>query len=67
MLLFEFFPLFVAIVSVVVGVWLYVANRSAPDESAEHEKRRRDVAARAAAAQKDKPSGPGRGRPSMSA
>ena len=64
MLLFEFFPAFVMVVSLVVGVWLYVVNRSAPDESAAHEKRRREVAARAASA---KGKGPGRSRPSMSA
>jgi hypothetical protein len=52
-LLFEFFPAFVAIVSIVVGVWLYVVNRNAPDESARQEQLRREVAERAAAA-KDK-------------
>ncbi len=68
MLLFEFFPAFVMIVSLVVGVWLYVINRSAPDESAAHEKRRRDVAARAAAAAaKGKSDETGPRRPSMSA
>jgi hypothetical protein len=68
MLLFEFFPAFVLIVSFVVGVWLYVSNRSAPDESAEPEKRRREVAARAASArEKGKPAAGGKGRPSMSA
>ena len=29
MLLFEFFPAFVMVVSLVVGVWLWVANRQA--------------------------------------
>lgn len=68
MLLFEFFPAFVMIVSLVVGVWLYVVNRSAPDESAVHEKRRRDVAARAAAAAaKGEAEETGPRRPSMSA
>ena len=68
MLLFEFFPAFVALVSVIVGVWLYVVNRSAPDESAEHEKRRREVAERAAAAKaKGDPEERGSRRPSMSA
>jgi hypothetical protein len=67
-LLFEFFPAFVMIVSLVVGVWLYVANRSAPDESAEDEKRRREVAARAASATaKGTAAERGRSRPSMSA
>jgi hypothetical protein len=67
-LLFEFFPAFVALVSVVVGIWLYVANRSAPDDSAAHEKRRREVAERAAAAKArgGREEG-GRRRPSMSA
>lgn len=64
MLLFEFFPAFVTVVSLVVGVWLYVVNRSAPDESAAQEQRRREVAARAASAAAK---GPGRRRPSMSA
>ena len=68
MLLFEFFPAFVMIVSLVVGIWLYVVNRSAPDESAEHERRRREVAERAAAARaKGNPEERGRRRPSMSA
>jgi hypothetical protein len=67
-LLFEFFPAFVAIVSIVVGVWLYVVNRNAPDERARQERLRREVAERAAAA-KDKglPDEKGRRRPSMSA
>ena len=58
----------VALVSVVVGIWLYVANRSAPDDSAAHEKRRREVAERAAAAKArgGREEG-GRRRPSMSA
>ena len=29
MLLFEFFPAFVMLVSLVVGIWLWVANRQA--------------------------------------
>ena len=67
MLLFEFFPAVVMIVSLVVGVWLYVSNRGAPDESAVHEKRRREVAARAAAKAKGKSAERGSSRPSMSA
>lgn len=68
MLLFELFPAFVMIVSLVVGVWLWVVNRSAPDESATHDQRRRDVAARAAAAKVQGESSEGkRRRPSMSA
>jgi hypothetical protein len=66
-LLFEFFPAFVMIVSLVVGVWLWVVNRSAPDESAAHEQRRRDVAARAATAKAHGESTEGKRRPSMSA
>ena len=68
MLLFEFFPAFVLIVSLVVGIWLFVVNRSAPDESAKHERLRREVAARAAAAKANGASEEsGRRRPSMSA
>ena len=67
-LLFEFFPAFVMVVSLVVGIWLYVVNRSAPDESAKHERLRREVAERAAAAKgKGGSEGRGRRRPSMSA
>jgi hypothetical protein len=67
-LLFEFFPAFVAVISIVVGIWLYVLNRNAPDERAKHERLRREVAERAAAA-KDKGLQDERGphRPSMSA
>ena len=68
MLLFEFFPAAVMILSLVVGVWLYVTNREAPDERAEHARRRREVAARAAE-EEAKGSAADRGskRPSMSA
>jgi hypothetical protein len=67
-LLFEFFPAFVLIVSLVVGVWLYVVNLSAPDETAKHERLRREVAERAAAAKASGASEEsGRRRPSMSA
>ena len=68
MLLFEFFPAAVMIVSLVVGIWLYVSNRGAPDESAEYERRRLEVAARAEA-EKAKGNSAQRGssRPSMSA
>ena len=68
MLLFEFFPAAVMIVSLVVGIWLYMSNLSAPDESAEHDRRRREVAARAAA-EKERGQSANRGssRPSMSA
>ena len=68
MLLFEFFPAFVATVSVVVAIWLYVVNRNAPDESEKHERLRREVAERAAAAKaKGAAEEHGRRRPSMSA
>lgn len=67
MLLFEFFPAAVMIVSLVVGVWLYLANRDAPDESADHERRRREVAARAARAKEGRTTDRGSRRPSMSA
>ena len=30
MLLFEFFPAFVMLVSLVVGIWLWIAYRQAP-------------------------------------
>jgi hypothetical protein len=63
-LFFELFPAFVMVLSLVVGIWLYIVNRSAPDESAAHAKRRREVAARAASGQAK---GSGRSRPSMSA
>jgi hypothetical protein len=67
-LLFEFFPAFVATLSVVVAIWLYVVNRDAPDESARHEQLRREVAERAAAAKATgEPQEHGRRRPSMSA
>jgi hypothetical protein len=67
MLLFEFFPAFVMILSLVVGVWLWVTNRTAPDESEQHARRRREVAARAAAeAAKDKSADRDSRRPSMS-
>jgi hypothetical protein len=32
MLLFEFFPAFVMLVSLVVGVWLFVMDRQAKDD-----------------------------------
>ena len=68
MLLFEFFPAFVATLSVVVAIWLFVVNRDAPDESAKHEQLRREVAERAAAAKANGASEEhGRRRPSMSA
>ena len=39
MLLFELFPLFIAVVSLIVGVWLVMADRAArknPDEQQPH-------------------------------
>ena len=50
MLLFEFFPAFVALVSLIVGTWLYVSNRRAPDESAQNAQRLRERDERAEAA-----------------
>ena len=71
MLLFEFFPAAVMILSLVVGIWLYVTNREAPDETAEHERRRREVRARAASEKtkgaKGQSADRGSSRPSMSA
>ena len=68
MLLFEFFPAFVAIVSVVVAICLYVVDRNAPDESAKHEQLRREIAERAAAARVNGTADErGPHRPSMSA
>jgi hypothetical protein len=32
MLLFEFFPAFVMLVSLVVGIWLFVMDRQAKDD-----------------------------------
>jgi hypothetical protein len=67
-LLFEFFPAFVATVSVVVAIWLYVVNQSAPDETAKHEQLRREIAERAAAARENGTADErGPHRPSMSA
>ena len=68
MLLFEFFPAFVAIVSLIVGIWLYVMNQDAPDETAQHEKLRREIAERAATArERGRADERGPHRPSMSA
>ena len=67
-LLFEFFPAAVMILSLVVGIWLYVTNRDVPEERAQHDRRRRDVAARAASEKaKGESADRGKGRPSMSA
>jgi hypothetical protein len=49
-LLFEFFPAFISIVSLIVGAWLYFSNRTAPDESAQDARRQRERNERAAAA-----------------
>ena len=40
MLLFELFPLFIAVVSVIVGVWLVMADRAARNDPAEQEPHR---------------------------
>ena len=65
-LLFEFFPAFVMLVSVVVGIWLYFANRQAPDDREQREERRRQAEERRARAKQSPPERGGR-RPSMSA
>jgi len=49
-LLFEFFPALVTLVSAVIAAWLYFSNREAPDESAQDERRSRESRERAAAA-----------------
>ena len=68
MLLFEFFPLFVAVVSGVVAVWLFIVNRHAPDETARREQLRREIAERAAVAREQgRTDERGPHRPSMSA
>lgn len=68
MLLFEFFPAFVMVVSLIVGVWLYLADRDAPDDSTDRERRRREVTTRAARdAGKGGSADRGGRRPSMSA
>jgi hypothetical protein len=70
-LLFEFFPAAVMILSLVAGIWLYVTNRDVPDERAQREQRRREVAARAASEKakgaKGQSADHGSKRPSMSA
>lgn len=33
MLLFEFFPAFMVLVSLIVGIWLFVQNRQSRDDS----------------------------------
>jgi len=49
-LLFEFFPALMTVVSAVIAAWLYFSNREAPDESAQDERRSRESRERAAAA-----------------
>jgi hypothetical protein len=49
-LLFEFFPALVTVLSGVIAAWLYFSNRQAPDESAQDERRSRERRERAAAA-----------------
>jgi hypothetical protein len=70
-LLFEFFPAAVMILSLIVGIWLFATNRESPEERAAHEQRRREVAARAASekakAAKGQSGDRGSKRPSMSA
>ena len=67
MLFFELFPAFLMLVSLVVGVWLYASNQSAPDETAENEKRRREAEERAVSARSahNAPRDPHTRRPSM--
>jgi hypothetical protein len=40
MLLFELFPLFITVLTLLVGVWLIVAHRAAGREEAEEAERR---------------------------
>jgi hypothetical protein len=65
-LFFELFPAFVMIVSVVVGIALYFANRHAPDDRAQREERRQRAEDRRKRAENTPPERGGR-RPSMSA
>ena len=66
MLFFELFPAFVMLVSIVVGVTLYLVNRQAPDDREQREERRRRAEERRKRAAKAPPERGGR-RPSMSA
>jgi hypothetical protein len=63
---FELFPAFVMIVSVVVGVALYFANRRAPDDREQRDEHRRRAEERRTRAEHLPPERGGR-RPSMSA
>ena len=66
MLFFEFFPAFVMLVSIVVGIGLYFVNREAPDDREQREERRRRAEERRKRAEHAPPERGGR-RPSMSA
>lgn len=66
MLVFEFFPAFIMIVSVIVGIALYFANRRAPDDRQPREERQRRAEERRKRAAHLPPERGGR-RPSMSA
>jgi hypothetical protein len=62
-LLFEFFPAFMALVSLVVGGWLYVANRRAAQDPREKGIRRIPPPRTPGTAEEER----GSRRPSMSA
>ncbi len=64
-LFFEFFPMFVTIVSAIVAAVLYFANRTAPDDTAGREERRRVAEERRQRA-RSLPRERGGRRPSMS-
>jgi hypothetical protein len=65
-LLFEFFPALVTVLSAAIATWLFFSNRNAPDESAQHERRERERRERAAAAKVKGGAGDVKpGRPSM--
>ena len=66
MLLFEFFPMVLAIVMVVVTVGLYIANHRSPYDPAEAEERKRRIAERSDRAQRQPREKGGGRRPSMS-
>lgn len=67
MLLFEFFPAVVMLVSAIVGVWLYASHRNAPDDREERERRARERAAREALRKSNPGRDPNSRRPSMTA
>ena len=62
MLLFEFFPAFIALVSVLVGIALYVADRRSREQGIDDH---RPVGSRPDVTPEQEAEKPNRGRPSM--